>query len=588
VWIVLTLLVMAVVLFALEKFSVDLVALAILCLLVISGILTVEEAFAGMGHEVIIMLGAIFVIGTGLRETGVLDQLGQTLARRTVKRPNWVLSGMMMAVGSISAFMNNTTVTAMFLGPVIALARRLGISASRFLMPLAFASILGGTCTLIGTSTNIAVNGALKKMGMEGIGMFDITGIGLILLSVGLLYMMFVGVRFLPDLEAPEGTMEVSTRREYFSEVVILTGSPIIGQEVYASDFSAMEFQVLQIRRGGQQVEVTPHTRFQCGDIVLVVGKVQNLIRVKKIEGLDILEDQNLANAGVNTGEASIAEVVLTPRCALVGQSLRSSHFRRRSGLSALALMRGSETLNEHMGDVILEPGDMLLLQGPYENIQLLESDGSMVILTEHELAHPNTKKRGLFLVCAFVLAVILSSIGLLPSSIAFLIVALLALASRCLTLDMAYENIDWRLLILIGGMTSFGTAMAKSGADHFLANHIVDWLAPYGSITVLAGFSLLTVLLTQPMSNAAAALVVLPIALQTAKVLECNPRSFAIAVMLSASVSVLTPFEPSCILVYGPGRYRFRDFLWVGGGLTIVMLAIILTFVPIFWPLKL
>jgi di/tricarboxylate transporter len=186
----------------------------------------------------------------------------------------------------------------------------------------------------------------------------------------------------------------------------------------------------------------------------------------------------------------------------------------------------------------------------------------------------------------AFAIAVIVSSFGLVPASIAFLIVALLALATRCITLDTAYENVDWRLLILIGGMTAFGAAMAKSGADLMLAQSITGWLQPYGSLAVLAGFVVLTVLLTQPMSNAAAALVVLPIAIKAAESLHASPRAFAIAIMLSASISVLTPFEPSCILVYGPGKYRFSDFIRVGGGLTLLSVILILLLVPIFWPL--
>ncbi len=583
--IVIGLLIIAVIFFATEKVSVDLVTLGLLCVLVLSGILTVSQAFAGFGNEVIIMLGSIFVIGAALRETGVLDQLGHVLARATGGHPGRVVAGMMTTVGAVSAFMNNTTVTAMFLGPVIGLARRLGISPSRLLMPLAFSSLLGGTCTLIGTSTNVAVSAAMVKMGMPAVGMFEITPVGIVLLCVGLVYMILIGMRWVPERDRADGQTDAAPMREYLAEVVIRPGSPLIGQEVYASDFSVLEFQVVKLRRATEEMDVSPHVRFELGDVVLVAGKVQNLIKVKKIEGIDIVEDLDLVHSGVDMKDASIAEVVLTPRSSLVGQTLRHSNFRRRSGLSVLALLRGDRTLNDHMADVPLQAGDMMLLQGPFDRMRQFEAASEMVVITEHSVSE-NAQKRGVAVLIAFAMAVILSSFNLLPPSIAFLLVALLALATRCITLDTAYENVDWRLLILIGGMTAFGAAMAKSGADLLIAQTITGWLQPYGFIAVLAGFTILTVLLTQPMSNAAAALVVLPIAIKAAESMGANPRAFAIAIMLSASISVLTPFEPSCILVYGPGKYRFSDFIKVGGGLTLISVILILLLVPLFWPL--
>jgi di/tricarboxylate transporter len=583
--IVIGLLIAAVIFFATEKVSVDLVTLGLLCVLVLSGILTVNQAFAGFGNEVIIMLGSIFVIGAALRETGVLDQLGHTLARATGGHPGRVVAVMMTTVGGVSAFMNNTTVTAMFLGPVIGLARRLGISPSRLLMPLAFSSLMGGTCTLIGTSTNVAVSGAMVKMGMPAVGMFEITPVGIVLLGLGLVYMIIIGMRWVPERDRADGQMDTAPMREYLAEVVIRPGSPLIGQEVYASDFSVLEFQVVKLRRGMEPIDVSPHLRFEQGDVVLVAGKVQNLIKVKKIEGIDIAEDLDLLHSGVDMKDASIAEVVLTPRSSLVGQTLRHSNFRRLSGLSVLALLRGDRTLNDHMADVPLQAGDMMLLQGTFDRMRQYEAASEMVVITEHSVSQ-NAQKRGVAVLIAFAVAVILSSFDLIPASIAFLLVALLALATRCITLDAAYESVDWRLLILIGGMTAFGAAMAKSGADLMIAQAITGWLQPFGAIAVLAGFTVLTVLLTQPMSNAAAALVVLPIAIKAAESMGANPRAFAIAIMLSASISVLTPFEPSCILVYGPGKYRFSDFIKVGGGLTVLSVILILVLVPLFWPL--
>lgn len=583
---VIGLLVCALVLFATEKFSVDVITLTLLCLLVLSGVLNVEEAFSGFGREVIVMLGSIFIIGAALRETGVLDMLGHLLAQTAKGGRRRLMAGLMSGVGGISAFMNNTTVVAMFLGPVIGVARRMQMPPSRLLMPMAYASILGGTCTLIGTSTNVAVSGTLKDLGIGELGMFDMTPVGIVICFAGFLYMMFAGIYLIPERDGSAQSEGTANLREYLSEVVILPGSPLIHQEIFNSDFSVLGFQVIHIVRHGLELDLSPHARFEEGDVVRVAGKVENLLRIKKIEGLDIVEDVSLRESGVDMRGASLAEVVLTPRSTLVGRTLRTSNFRRRSAVSVLALLRGDQSLKDKMADVVLEAGDLLLVQGPYDRLKMYEENSEIVIITEH-VFEPSARKRGIALLAAFSLVVLASSMGWVPAAIGFLMAALFALASRCITLETAYENIDWRLLILIGGMTAFGKAMTNSGAAEMLAGVITTGLASWGPGAVLAGFCVLTVILTQGLSNAAAALVVLPIALRAAETLAVNPMTFGVAVMLSASISVLTPFEPSCILVYGPGKYRFADFMKVGSGLVLICLGIIITMVPWLWPLK-
>lgn len=582
-WIVIGLLIGAIILFATEKLSVDVVTLLLLVALVMTGILTIDEAFEGFSSGIVVMLASIFVIGAAMRDTGVLDGLGRVVEKTFGLHPFRLTAAMMTGVGLISAFMNNTTVTAMFMGPIIRLARQAKISPSRLLMPLAYASIMGGTCTLIGTSTNVAVSGYLKRHGYDELGMFDFAGVGLIIFAAGIGYMLLVGRHLLPDRR--EANEDVSMR-QYFAEVLILPDSPLIGQEVFKSDFSVLDFQVMRILRDQQDREPLLTDRFEEGDVVQVAGRVENLIRVKKIEGIDIVEDATLREkAGEDAVRAHIAEVVLTPKSPLVGHTLRGSNFRQFSGVSVLALMRGERSITRKIGDTELKAGDLMLVQGPFERIRKFEEDAEMVIITDHKQDLAGLG-RGLVVLIFFVLAIAASSAEWISAPMAMLMTALLAVVIKSVSMETAYENIDWRLLILIAGMTAFGQAMSSSGAAQMVSGAVVDLLQPIGPMAVLAGFAVLAMALTQQMSNAAAALVILPVALEAATAMGLNERTFALTVMLSASLAVVTPFEPSCLLVYGPGKYRFTDYLKVGGGLALLSLILILILVPMFWPL--
>jgi di/tricarboxylate transporter len=487
-------------------------------------------------------------------------------------------------VGLISGFMNNTTVTAMFMGPIIRLARQAKVSPSRLLMPLAFASIMGGTCTLIGTSTNVAVSGYLRENGYEPLGMFEFFGVGLIIFAAGIGYMLLVGRHLLPDRRDASDDV---TMRQYFAEVEILPGSPLIGQEVFKSDFSVLDFQVIKIERGGVTRHPAPREQFEEGDVVQVAGRVENLIRVKKIEGIDIVEDATLRRKlGDDAVRAHIAEIVLMPKSPLIGDTLKRSNFRQASGVSVLALMRGDRSITRGIGDTELKAGDLMLVQGPFERIRRFEEDAEMVVITDHQQDSAGLK-RGLIVLSFFVLAIAASSIGWLSAPLAMLMTALLAIVMKTVSVETAYENIDWRLLVLIAGMTAFGHAMVTSGAAELVSGAVVGLLQPIGPMAVLAGFAVLAMVLTQQMSNAAAALVVLPVAMEAAASMGLSERTFAITVMLSASLAVVTPFEPSCLLVYGPGKYRFTDYLRVGGGLAVIMLVLILWLVPKHWPMS-
>lgn len=584
--IVLGLLVLAVALFALERISVDIITLMLLIALVSTGILTPGEAFAGFSKNITIILASIFIISGALQRTGIMDAMGARLYKITGRRQSRVLLAVMTVVSGISGFMNNTTATAIFVPPVIALAKRADISASKLLLPMAYASILGGTCTLIGTSTNIAVSGFIEQSGMTPLTMFEVTPIGVMLVVIGTVYLLFIGARMLPDRKDESLTEEYSMR-EYLSEIVVMANSELVGQRIFESDLATKNFKVIEVIRGEERIIPDRRTAIRPHDILLVEGKVAELMRVKDTAGIEIHADVKLGLGDLESDQIRIAEVLITPRSDLTGRTLKEANFRARYGLTALAIYRKGESIREKIGRVPLRMGDLLLVQGAADRLDDLRREPDLWTL-ENLSPTLYRKRQGVYTVFFFAAAIIVGALGWLPLSVSFLSAAVLTILFRCITIEEAYEFIDWRLIILIGGMTAFGTAMddTHSGAASYLASLIVDNLRPFGVMSIMAGFFVVTILLTQPMSNAAAALVVLPVAIEAAEALGVNARTFAIAIMLAASVSFVTPFEPACILVYGPGKYRFMDFVKVGLPLTLILMVFILIAVPMFYPL--
>lgn len=560
--IVLVLLALAIIAFSTEKISVDIVSMICVIVLVVTGIINAKEAFAPFGSDFLIMLASIFIVSSAIDSSGILEVFSARLLRMGKTGRRRLLLPIMTITGALSAFMNNTTVTALMVNPVMAIARKSNLSFSRVLMPVAFASIVGGTCTLIGTSTNVAVNGYLQEKGYPALGMFDFAILGVIMVVITLVFFAVIGHRMLPKRDNEELTADYGIR-SYLSELQVLPTSPLIGQLVHNSNLTKMGFEVLALKRDNRQFSPGSNITIEGNDMVLVKGNVKNLMEIKNIGGLNIMED-GLEFYKQQEQVLKLREVVLPGRSDLAGSTISEISFRRKYGMLVLAINREGKQIRDSIRNVELEVGDMLLVQGTEHAFTTLKNHHDMVVLSEHEPVIKNLKK-GYLTIGFFMLAIILASFNLVPAGIAFLGAAVLAMLTKSIKPEDAYKNIEWRLLVLIAGMTAFGTAMTNSGADKFLAEVVVDVCKPLGNSGIFLGFMILTVILTQPMSNAASALVVLPVALKAAETLHLNPMTFAVGVMLSASVSLITPFEPSCILVYGPGKYKFGDFVKMG-----------------------
>lgn len=585
---VLILLLVALVLFATERIPVDIVSLLLVLALILTGTLTVSEALAGFGHDVVITIASLFVLTGGLVKTGIVEAIGRRL-HRLAGNSEFRLTALVMIVAAASAsVMKNTTTTAMLLPVVMGIAERARIQPSKLLMPLAFGAILGGTTTLIGTSTNLAVSAALPRYGLAPYSMFELTPVGLAIVGVGLAYMLLIGLRLLPACgSAARSLTERYHIREYVSEVIVLPNSPLVGKSVADADLSdALDLTVIGVLRDAGK-RLAPHSteKIQAGDLLLVRGRVEDILRVKTEAGIEIKPDFKLSDRDLRDGEMQLFEVMILRGSALIGRTLKRLQFRERYGLTVLALNRHGVSLLAKMSDVPLRFGDVLLVQGRREEVEHLAADGNLLILQDVSQRGTRAAKQR-WALAAFALFLALSVAQVVPLVVAVLSGVFVLLATRTINAQELYDLIEWRLIVLIAGLISFSAAMEKTGTDQYLAKMIVRAVGEHGGMAVLAGFFLLTVFLTQPMSNQAAALVVLPVAVKTALALGLNPRTFAVAVTYAASCSFLTPLEPACVLVYAPGRYRFFDFLKVGSILTIAVFLIVMLLVPLAWPL--
>ena len=587
--IVLALLIVALILFSLERIPIEVVSILLVMGLVLTNTLTVTEAFAGFGNDIVITIAGLFILTGGLAKTGVIDLVGRRLHRTAGDSEFRMTALIMFAAAFCAAVMKNTTTTAMFLPVVLGIAARRNISPSKLLMPLAFGAILGGTCTLIGTSTNLAVSGALPRYGIQPFTMFELTRVGVVIVGVGMLYMLLLGLRLLPRRKSGESLTEQYHVRQYITEVIVLADSPLIGKSLGEARIGdELDLNVLGILRGEEQrIAPNPREQVQVDDLLLVQGRVEDILKVKGEVGIEIKPDFKLSDAVWDGGKGTDLVEAMIPRGSdFIGRSLKRLDFRARHGVTVLAINRHGIDLLSKISRVRLRFGDVLLIQGNREQVERLAADGQILLLEEVSEKNPRPEKRRWALL-AFVVFLFFSLTHLVPLAIAVLLGVMILLASRSVRMSEVYEIIDWRLLILIACMMSFGTAMEKTGADQYLADFIVRGTGHYGPLAVLAGFFLMTVALTQPMSNQAAALVMLPISVKTALALGLNPRTFAVTVTYAASCSFLTPLEPACVLVYTPGRYRFLDFLKVGSLLTIAVFAIVIWLVPVFWPFK-
>ena len=574
----------AVFFFATEKLRVDIIALLVLLTLVLTGLLDGEAAFQGFSSPAVITVWAVYIVSAALFKTGITDIIGAWIARVSGDSEPRLIAIIMLTSGTMSAFMNNIGATAMLLPAVVGISRQSGVKLSKLLIPLAFASLLGGNMTQIGTPPNILATSILTERGLPSFGFFDFAPTGIIVFLAGVLYMVFIGRFLLPDRTNVE-EKQVAKLRKYVTEVRVLPESRLVGVSLAASHLFDDGLAVLDIiHEGDHHEDAYSETIVHAGDLLIVSGDVQALVEADEKLGVVIESDFRFRLSDLDTEASHVFEVVLPSSSQFAGSTIRQARLRDRYGYTVLAVWRQGEVLINRLSDVTMQAGDVLLMKGARKSMRDLQEN--VLILEPLKIERARRKKAPLALgILGLVLA--LTSLGGLHISTAMVIGSVLMVLTGCITMEEAYQNIEWRSVFLIAGMLPLGTVMETTGTAQFLADGIVNFAGAWGPLAVLAGIYVLAGLITEPMSNAAATVMMVPIAIDIALELGASPQAFVLAVVIGASTSFLTPVgHQSNVLVFGPGGYKFSDFTKVGWLLNLLLVGVTLLIIPLFWPL--
>lgn len=582
----------AMALFIWDYFPVDQVAIAAMVVLALTGVLTPEQAVQGFANPATITVAAMFILSDLLLKTGIIDAMAPYVTRLFRRGPVSAIFGMSVGVGGLSAFVNNTPVVATFIPVVASAARRVKMNPSKFLMPLSFAAIFGGTCTLIGTSTNLLVSGIAEKSGLEPFSMFLMAPMGLVFFVTGVVYMAFVGFRITADNRDEPDSRTQERIQNFLAEVHVIKvpeeGSLVVGDLISEEEESNV---IIDRIKRGRKLFMKPRksTALETGDVLLIRGNMKHIKRLMKNEFLEIagsLEDTKFPRE-----ETMLMEIVILPNSELSYKKLRQVDFLEKYNANVLAIRQRGTKRFKGLRNVMLKSGDIILLQTNqqgYEMLQRTQNKYHSPFLSLRELGVRSPKTRELIITAATITAVItLSSLGLVSIMIAALAgIGLLAFVGIA-KVDEMYRAIDWQVIFLLAGAISLGTAMSESGISALIA----DWLVlhvgeNWGPIAVLSALYLTTTLLTEIMSNNASAALMAPIAISISVGMGLSPVPFLLAVAFAGSASFMTPIGyQTNTMVYSAGNFSFFDFTKVGLPLTVIFWLLATWLIPYFYP---
>lgn len=581
------LLVLVFVAFIKEWFSPDLVAMGAFVLLLAIGVLDEKSALAVFSNPAPIIVSCMFVLSAALERTGTIEALGEWFEKLAGKKELRVLLVLMLIVAVLSAFVNNTPVVVVFMPIVLALARKHDLIASRFLIPLSYAAIVGGTCTIIGTSTNLVASGIAKESGLDEFGMFEVSKLGIVFVIVTFIYMLLIGRKLLPDRVTLSTLFDSSAGKEFLTSVIISEESELIGKKISETSLSKIrDFRILEVSRSGKKINSPlKDIIFNSGDQLLVKSRVSGVVDVGGNSGIELGFEGGLGLQELQTESAVLIEGVIGPGSSLVGRSIKELNFREKYDVIILALHRRGVNLRDKFEDVRLAFGDTILVEGAPDKINALSQERDFINLSQSN-CRPLRRSKVPFAVGALLLFMVLAAFKVAPLIVLALGAALLTLFSRCLEPSEAYEAIDWKVIFMIFGMLGLGTALQKVQVIQILADSLTGWALVLKNIYVLiALIYLVTAILTELISNNAVAALLTPVAISVAQAMDLDARPLVVAVMFAASASFSTPIGyQTNTYIYGAGGYKFTDFTRVGIPLTIILWAVSVILIPMMW----
>ncbi len=588
IWLVTLILVVAMLLLITEKVPVDLTSLGIIVVLAVSGILTPAEAITGFASPAVITVGAMFLISKGMMRTGAVRFISERVADYSRGRPTLAIFLIMVIVGAASAFINNTPVVILFIPIILSLGCELNFSPSKVLIPVSYASILAGTCTLIGTSTNIIISDLSASHGFGTLAMFELSPLGVPIALLGVIFLLLAAPRLMPDLHSSMCELKDADHRRYLAELQVPRGSRIIGENpkaFFARRYPDMEILEL-IRYSHVYYPDRDTVAIAPDDLLLVKGSAEDLVEILH----DDLAELPLAEQDIDfeaeKEDALIVELIIPPQSSLLGQRLVSSRLRRDPDIHIIAIKRRELHYAEpQVKEVLLQIGDILLARLPESSLDRLRGGADFIIAEDvhHELVHKRLAGRA-FLIFGAMVAV--AATGMADILVCALAAAFLMILTGCLQLRDAYQAIDGRVLLIIVAMIAMSAALEKTGASAFYAGAFLDLFGGLSPVYVLGGVIMLTSISTHVLSNNATAILLLPVAIAAAQGLGVDPKPFIVAVCFGASACFATPIGyQTNLLVYGPGGYRFSDYLKLGIPLNLLVLVMGTLFIPMLWP---
>ena len=561
----------------------DMVMIGGVVVLLAAGVLTPEEALKGMSNEGMLTVAALFVVAASIERTGALA----ALVDRALGRPESLASAQlrtMVAPAALSAFMNNTPVVALMVPAIRDWAKKNRLSVSKLLMPMNAAVVLGGLCTLIGTSTNIVVSGLVSAKRGHGLGMFDITWLGIPLLLAGLVYLLFASKYLLKDRRP--AMSQTDDPRQYSLEMLVEPGSPLVGRNIEEAGLRGLDgLFLMEIDRDGHVIAaVAPTERLETGDRLVFVGIVDSVVELQKIRGLRPATDQ-VFKLDNERSERVLVEAVVSNTCPLVGRTIREGRFRSTYDAVVIAVARNGERLQIKIGDIALEPGDTLLVEASPAFLERQRSSRHFYLVSEVRGSTPPRHDQAWIACTALAAMVLAATLELVPMVAASLFAAAIVISMRCISSNEARRSIEWESLLLIAASFGLARALDKTGLAEGIAQSTIAVAGDHPHL-VLAALYFVAMLFTELMSNNAAAVLVFPIAWQTASDLGVNPMPFVMAVTVAASCGFATPMGyQTNLMIYGPGGYKFSDYVRFGGPLNLLVMALTVALAPLIWP---